>query len=109
MSMKVRFRLEECLCGGVTVDIEDTIWHFAKRESADRFLISRGFEQAGWLAGEDEVTDLERLVKADFEANPPYEWEGKSWEEYATQNPFHAAKWRRSVMKDLEGGNGEAE
>ena len=64
-----RFRLEECLCGGVTVDIEDTIWHFAKRESADRFLVSRGFEQ------EDEVTDLERLVKADFEANPPYEWE----------------------------------
>ena len=75
MSMKVRFRLEECLCGGVTVDIEDTIWHFAKRASADRFLISRGFEQAGWRAGEDEVTDLERLVKADFEANPPYEWE----------------------------------
>ena len=72
MSMKVRFRLEECLCGGVTVDIEDTIWHFAKRESADRFLISRGFEQAGWRAGEDEVTDLERLVKADFEANPPH-------------------------------------
>ena len=69
MSMKVRFRLEECLCGGVTVDIEDIIWHFAKRESADRFLVSRGFEQ------EDEVTDLERLVKADFEANPPYEWE----------------------------------
>ena len=103
MSMKVRFRLEECLCGGVTVDIEDIIWHFAKRESADRFLVSRGFEQ------EDEVTDLERLVKADFEANPPYEWEGKSWEEYAARNPFHAAKWRRSVMKDLEGGNGEAE
>lgn len=87
----------------MTVDIEDTIWHFAKRESADRFLVSRGFEQ------EDEVTDLERLVKADFEANPPYEWGGKSWEEYATQNPFHAATWRRSVMKDLEGGNGEAE
>jgi hypothetical protein len=85
MSMKVRSRLEECLCGGVTVDIEDTIWHFAKRESADRFLISRGFEQAGWRAGEDEVTDLERLVKADFEANPPYDCEEHDPEEHAIE------------------------